>query len=204
MIMRRALIAVFAAIVSVSFAQAGEGPKVAVVRIQDAINSYERAKELQKDIDASFKDQKEQINKLREELKVLQKEVQADSVLEPNDMKQFQKIQDLRAKEFTLKTLGNSFMKEYNDRMVEFYRAIYADFQAAVKEYATNNGCDLVLRKVKDDLEAPNVQGVQQEIAIKVVQFASAAVDCTDQVLAIMNRNFEKVKAARKTAPAGR
>lgn len=174
------------------------GVKIAVVRIQDAFSDYQRTKEMKKDIEETFKPDQNAIQKLDKEVESMKKELRADTMTEPGSFRHFEKLQSLRTKEYLLKTMRDDMRDEWNERMVEFYKVIYADFQQAAKMYAEQNGYDIVIRQSDEELTNKSAMGIQNEIGLKILHYVSPAMDKTKEIVDIMNRNWAKAKAARR------
>jgi Skp family chaperone for outer membrane proteins len=189
-------------VASVMFANSSQadeaGLKVAVVRIQDAFSDYERAKEMKADIEKTFTPDKNAVKKLQAQISKMKQDLRADSMTEPGSFKHYEKLQAIRTKEYLLKTMREELSKELNERMTDFYKVVYADFQKAVKEYALKNGYDLVVRKADENLTNNSAMGVQNEIGLKILHYVAPSLDRTKQIVQIMNRNWRKAKASRR------
>jgi len=197
--MRHAVLALaLAAATLAGSARAAERPlKIAVVRIQDAFADYERTKEMKAAIEADFQPDQQAIETLGNEVNSLKQELQADSMTEPGSFRHFEKLQAIRTKEYLLKTMREELRKQWNDRMIDFYKTIYSDFQRAVKEFAVNDQYDLVIRLADEELTNNSAMGIQNEIGLKIVHYAAPSLDRTDAIVAIMNRNWQASKRAR-------
>ncbi|MHC4870568.1 MAG: OmpH/Skp family outer membrane protein [Planctomycetota bacterium] len=171
--------------------------KVAVVRIQDAFSDYNRTKAMKKDIEETFKPDQTAVEKLDKEVKNLKNQLRADTMTEPGSFRHFEKLQVIRTKEYLLKTMKKDLAGEWNERMVEFWKVIYADFQKAVKMYSVQNGYDIVIRQSDEALSNKSAIGIQNEIGLKILHYVSPAMDKTKEIVAIMNRNWSKAQAAR-------
>jgi Skp family chaperone for outer membrane proteins len=120
--------------------------------------------------------------------------------IEKGDYAWFVKVQEIKTKEYLLKTMEKELNQRVNERMVTLYNTFYADFQSAVALYARQNGYDLVVRAADEELKSETAAGIQHEIGLKIVHYYSPALDKTNQILEVMNRIYEKAKAARKNA----
>lgn len=183
---------------SVKLLSAEKGLKIAVVRIQDAFSDYSRTKAMKKDIEETFKPDQTAVEKLSKEVETLKNELRADTMTEPGSFRHFEKLQKIRTKDYLLKTMKKDLSSEWNERMVEFWKVIYADFQKAVKMYAVQNGYDIVIRQSDEALSNRSAIGIQNEIGLKILHYVSPRMDKTKEIVAIMNRNWSKAQAARR------
>lgn len=180
-----------------SFAEEG-GIRIAVVRIQEAFNDYERTKEMRKIIETSFQQQKDAVEKLAEEIEAMKAEMRKDSAkLIPGSYQMFERLQNIKNKEYLHKTQSDSYREDLNGEMVNFYQTIFGDFQNAVGEYAKQANIDIVIRSADQELKNKDAFGIQNEIGLKIIHYYRPALDITAQVIQVMNRNYQATKKAK-------
>ena len=165
--------------------------KVAVVRIQDAFEQYDRTKVMKKSIEAAFKPQQDAINKLGEQVQNMKVELRQNKMMEPGSYKWFEKMQEIKTKEYLLKSMDKEMREDWNEQMVQFYKAIYEDFQNGVKAYAEQARLDIVIRAADQDLKNESAVGIQNEIGLKIVHYFRPSLDVTEQVVQVMNRRYK-------------
>ncbi|MHC4885964.1 MAG: OmpH/Skp family outer membrane protein [Planctomycetota bacterium] len=185
---------------STVFAQDG-GLRIAVVRIEDAINNYQRSKDMRKTIEASFKQQKEAVDKTASEIETMKAELRKESArLTPGSYQMFERVQKIKAKEFLFKTLRDSYRKDMNEEMVNYYKTVFADFQKAVAQYSNDPEVriDLVIRSANDELKSKDAMGIQGEIGMKILHYYRPTLDITAQVTQVMDRNYKDMKKKRR------
>ena len=171
------------------------GIRIAVIRIQEAFNDYQKTKEMRKSIETSFKQQRDGVEKLGKSIETMKNDLRRESTrLTPGSYKMFERIQAIKAKEFLHKTMRDTYRKDLNEEMVVFYKAIYEDFQKAVADYSAQPGVkiDLVIRAADQDLKNKDAFGIQNEIGLKILHYYRPALDITQQVIQVMNRNYQK------------
>lgn len=182
-------------------ASAGEpapGLKIAVVRIEDAFNEYQRTKEWKTKLEAEFRPEHDEIESVRKAIQKLEREMLNDRTLEPGSYVKFAKENEIVKKKYYLKKKREQVNRLWNDVMVEFYKGIYADFQEAVDRYAKQNKYDLVIRAADRELSHESFVGVQNEITVKFLHYYAPSLDRTDQIVAVMNRLYQEKKAKQK------
>ncbi|GEM_PF-3469717 len=192
-----------ACLMATSAARAAQpGLRIAVVRIQDVFEKSLRAQAMKKSIQDDFDQQRQAIEKWENEVKVMEDNLRSDSLLKPGTYAWFEKTQEIKTKNYLIKTTQDKLQAEVNRAMVTYYRTIYQDLQTAIKDYAQRNGVDLVLRATDEEVAADKVFAIQNEISIKMLHYYNPALDCTDSVVELMNEAWRR-NPASGAAPGG-
>ena len=165
---------------------------LAVINIIKVFGSLNEKIQDDADIEAMTKKVNDEKTKRETELDNLQSQLKGNTLFN-TDSPEFMKLQDtaltksyeldsyLRASEARLKM-------QQRLKTVQLYRAI----NAAVQQFAENNGIGMVL--VADDMDfshADSTEAVQQRIALRKVVYAHPDFDITQKVIEKMNADFK-------------
>lgn len=169
---------------------AAQPTSVAVVDLMRALNELDELQALNAPLVERAKQRQADLDALREQLEGLQAQLDA---LPANDL---EKRRQLRAQIYELRETATARASVYqsliNIEKGEVIRPLYTKFMDAVEEVATKQGYELV---IFDDrgMEVPT-QGTEAEInrAIerKRVLYAAERLDITNEVVLLMNQNF--------------
>ena len=138
--------------------------------------------------------QPQDIEKLLKATDNLIKEMRSDPTIEPGSFAWFNKDQKIKSNQFILKRMRADFNKLLDDRRTVVFKAFYSDFCLAIEQYAKNNNYDLIISVTDKELKGENSFDVLNEITLKTLHYYSPALDRTDQIIAVMNRIYEKKK----------
>lgn len=168
--MRRILgsLLILALILSFSFIGFAKDLKIGYVDIFKVFNDYEKTKDYDKNLETNKKVAEDKLEKKREVIEKLQSKL---SLLKEDEKakeeeklsKEVQEYRDLEREAFT------DIKKERDDKMKD----IVEDIDKIVKDYAKDNGFDLVVNS-------------------NSVLYGVKAMDITDEVLKISNKKYKK------------
>lgn len=171
---------------------AGEGTAVAIVKIQDVLKNSEYAKVMETQIRAGFKAEEQEIADLQKLLRNEQEKLASDALTSPESYTYKDKVLQIERLKLKLRDRVENFTKQTRSKMSNFWRSVYADFQAAIKNIAQSGKYDLILTAPDVDLSNDASQqdipeAVMSEIIQRRVQFVSPRIDITQQVIDTMN-----------------
>lgn len=191
------ILAALVCLVSAPCAQAAEGTRVGVVRIQEVFRKSEYAKQMEDKIRANFRQEEKEIDDLQKVLSDGQAKLQSNQLLDRDSFAYKEQVLNLQILELKLRDRMEKYAKNSRIQMAEFWRSVYADFQKAVGSIASTNQFDLIITAPDTQLSesggASNApEAVMSEVLQRRVQFVAPRIDITNQVIQVMNDTYRK------------
>jgi len=178
----------------------GDAPKVAVLRLVDAINAsktyqarIEHFKQEKAQIDAKVKEFDEQIQKLttsieaipagNEKLGQLQEEFESTKA---------------RRDAYTRRVAG-----EFERRQIAIIREQYGIAMALLAEFCKSRGIKLVVQAAEKDVAARDLMLMNLRVEMQTALYFDADQDITDAFIGFANQKFAEKAEAKPADPAG-
>lgn len=173
---------------------AAAGLKIGIVDLNDISEKYEKHNDEVEKLKVKRDKIQAELERMQETLKGLETRLQ----LFDADSEEYENI-NLEMEEIKLKLLvkKNTEEKKIERRQIELVRSLYNDIQSSVKAFARENGYDLILVKMGEELMSKKIQEIFIEIRMKPVIYANDDLFVTDKLIDFMNaryrRDLEKV-----------
>jgi Skp family chaperone for outer membrane proteins len=178
---------------SISFAkEAQRGTprlKIGVVNINQALEKYEKRKELEKQFIALKTETERQLRKKQAEIKSLQEEIQlldmGSESRRKNEELFEKKIMYLQLEE----KMGEA---KLGKKEIEFFEELYLDLCNEIEDLGKREGFDLILKKEDLELKSADIMELRLKIGISTVLYYSDPLDVTAKVIEALNSGFFK------------
>jgi Skp family chaperone for outer membrane proteins len=180
------LTSLFVAVITlVALAPAAEAaPKVAIVDMGQCMQAHAETKKLEEQFAAKQKQAEKNYKEAQKRLEELRLQLEAMNKEDPR--------RALKARQLELQAATAKFNYEWDgrDAQQEFVRgltSIYNAIVAQVKDYARQNGIEIVLSRTgKERIEAADLQDFGLQTRMHIVLFAEDKNDITDAIKAIL------------------
>jgi Skp family chaperone for outer membrane proteins len=202
--MRKSVVLAIALLVASLSVNAGEAPRakyiptLGVVKIQEVFKDYQYAKDQEAKIKASLKPQEDELVALQGKMKTRIEALKNNPMMRPNSKPWEIEMLEIKKMEVEFKDMQQTFNRMRRKHMAEYYRTVYAHFQAAIKKYAEYYKYDLIITAPDTELtpETDNDEdspvALQNEILMRRVQYISKYVDITGPIIELMNTEYQK------------
>jgi len=136
---------------------------------------------------------------MREKADDINQLTQKLELLAPGSAQRDQAERDLQQKQVESRTLADLSTQEVARKYLEYWDIVYNDICAATEKVAQQEGDDLVLKTVERKLRTASLPELQGKIEGMTVLYATARLDLTDKVLAVLNEEFAQSPEAKES-----
>jgi Skp family chaperone for outer membrane proteins len=179
---------------------AGDGPRVAVLRLADVLLGFKMYTDgiagLKKDRD----DGQTKIDALQERMKSLDGSMQVlnrDSDLYASDQLEFEQLK------VKVKMIAEHGTQLLSNRRANLVRSCFASVRTSLQAYCQANGIKLVHLAPNPDLEGADNQELNQALMMQSVLYYDPALDITDAFIPFLNERWNADLAkAHASAPS--
>jgi len=178
----------------------GDAPKVAVIRLVDAINasrSYqariEHFKQEKAQIDARMKEFDEQIQKLTTSIEAIP----------AGNEKLGQLQEELEATKARREAYGRRVSGEFERRQIGIIREQYQVALALLAEFCKGRGIKLVVQAAEKEIGARDLMLMNLRVEMQTALYYDADQDITDAYIGFANQKFAEKVEGKAAEPAG-
>jgi Skp family chaperone for outer membrane proteins len=180
--------------VSALAASAAEGPrplKVAVLDVDKVLHDYKKSDDLLKQISERFKPLEEALKKESEFIRAERRRLD-DENLDPDSVELFKKKQAIQLRIAEFQTKEKAFLIERSAAELKAMSEVWADLVAATARHAKDKGLDLVIKQQLREEPSKSKESFFRNVAGCTVIYHADYLDCTDEVLKLMNSDYER------------
>ena len=181
-------------------AEAGE-MKIGVVNIIKVFDDYAKSDDLEKGLTEELEAFNNEMKFLKDELDKLEafiEQLSADSEL------RVEKVSEYAVKKQVYQARMGAEQRRWMVKQSKLLMELYGDIVGAVGEYAKAEEYTLVLKADLGSVRGESPDEVQLRIAIRPVLYYSSMHDLTDDIIKVLNENYEaEKKAAAEKAVRG-
>jgi len=182
-------------------AQAEEGEmKIGVVDIVKVFDDYAKSDDLEKDLTEELEVFNNEMKFLKDgldKLEALIEQLSADSEL------RVEKVSEYAMKKQAYQAKSKAEQKRLAIKQSKLLMELYGDIVGAVGEYAKAEEYTLVLKADSGSVRGESPDEVQLRIAIRPVLYYSSMHDLTDDIIKVLNENYEAEKEAAAEKAVG-
>jgi Skp family chaperone for outer membrane proteins len=182
-------------------AQGEEGEmKIGVVDIVRVFDDYAKSDDLEKDLMEELEAFNNEMKFLKDDLDKLEAFIEQ---LSGESELRVEKVSEYAMKKQVYQARGGAEQKRWLIKQSKLLMELYGDIVGAVGEYAKAEGYTLVLKADSGSVRGESPDEVQLRIAIRPVLYYSSMHDLTDDIIKVLNENYEAEKkaAAEKAIP---
>ncbi|MDR4506821.1 MAG: OmpH family outer membrane protein [Candidatus Brocadiaceae bacterium] len=165
------------------------GIKVGVVDINKVFEKYEKRKKFDEELKKQEKEYQAAINDKKKELVGLNDKIQ---LLDLGSDARRKYEETFEKKNMELESYAKFAEKNIMKRYKGSFENLYTDVLKGVEEVGQGGQYDLIIKKEETELKGGGLSELQFKVGIKTVLYHSAAVDITNQVIDVLNKNFQK------------
>jgi hypothetical protein len=171
----------------------GDAPKVAVIRLFDAINaskSYQGRmgvfEQEKSGVDAKVKELDEQIQKFNTSLEALP----------AGNEKRGQILEELEATKARREAFVRRVIADLEGRQITIIREQYQVARALLAEFCKARGIKIVVQAASDDIGLPNIKLLNLRVEMQTALYWDADQDITDAYVGFANQKFAEKTGA--------
>lgn len=163
--------------------------KVGVVNINQALDKYEKRKELEKQFLALRTQTEQQLRRKQDEIKTMREEIQLLDMGSENRRKNEETIEKkLLYLQLEEKMAGTNLSRKEK----EFFEELYQDVCREIDELGKRENFDIILKKEDLELKSADILELRLKIGIGTVLYYSNALDITPKVIEALNSSYSK------------
>jgi hypothetical protein len=183
----------------ISAGDSGDAPKVAVLRLVDAINgskSYQARMEI-------FKQEKAQIDaRVKEFDDAIQKLTTSIEAIPAGNEKLAQLQEELEATKARREAYGRRVSGEFERRQIAIIREQYQVAIALLGEFCKGRGIKIVVQAAEKDLGARDLMLMNLRVEMQTALYYDADQDITDAYIGFANQKSAEKSAEKAVEPA--
>lgn len=197
--MRLLLALLLVPLLQLSAGDSGDAPKVAVLRLVDAINA---TKSYQARIE-NFKQEKAQIDaKVKEFDETVQKLTTSIEAIPAGNDKLGQLQEELEATKARREAFVRRITGEFERRQITIIREQYQVARSLLGEFCRQRGIKLVVQAAEDDIGARDLMLMNLRVEMQTALYFDADQDITDAFVGFANQKFAEKAAGKAAEPA--
>jgi hypothetical protein len=197
--MRLLLALLLVPLLQLSAGDSGDAPKVAVLRLVDAINA---TKSYQARIE-TFKQEKAQIDaKVKEFEETVQKLTTSIEAIPAGNEKLGQLQEELEATKARREAFVRRITGEFERRQIAIIREQYQTARALLGEFCKQRGIKLVVQAAEDDIGARDLMLMNLRVEMQTALYFDADQDITDAFVGFANQKYAEKAGAKPGAAA--
>lgn len=173
----------------ISFAKEASQLKIGVVNINQALDKYEKRKELEKQFMALTAETEQQLRHKQAEIKSLREEIQ---LLDMGSESRRKNEEMFEKKMMYLQLEEKMAETKLGRKEREFFEELYRDVRIEVDNIGKKENFDLVLKKEDLELKSADIMELRLKIGISTVLYYSDALDITEKVIEALNSRYFK------------
>ncbi len=173
---------------------------MAVVNVEELFARYKRPAALEKQIRER---QQEIIKEAEGRRAALEQQRQALQAFKPGTPDYQEKRVALRREEIEFQVWRTLADEEIKQRHKDSFRSIYDDVRRGVAKVAKQKGLQIVLTYDTLAEDAPDSQALRQQILLQKVVYWEPQLDITEEVLKVINDEFDAKQKEGGAAPRG-
>ncbi len=197
--MRLLLALLLVPLLQLSAGDSGDAPKVAVLRLVDAINA---TKSYQARIE-SFKQEKAGIDaKVKEFEEMVQKLATSIEAIPAGNDKLGQLQEELEATKARREAFVRRVTGEFERRQIAIIREQYQAARTLLGEFCKQRGIKLVVQAAENDIGARDLMLMNLRVEMQTALYFDADQDITDAFVGFANQKFTEKSGAKAVDPA--
>lgn len=163
--------------------------KIGVVNINQALEKYEKRKELEKQFIAFETETGQQLKQKQAEIKSLREEIQ---LLDMGSESRRKNEETFEKKMMYLQLEEKMAEATLSRKQKEFFEDLYRDLCKEIENLGKKEKFDLILKKEDFELKSADIMELRLKMGMGTVLYYSDAFDVTSKVIEALNSRFSK------------